>query len=106
MAIKLRMMPHRLPPALKRGNATKPVDPFYFTPEWVSFSKEMKRQRGYVCAKCNGDFRAIPFKLRCDHIVARKDGGADFDPLNVQVLCAGCDNRKRAVEISERGRGA
>ncbi len=32
-----------------------------------------------------------------DHIVERKDGGADFDPLNVRLLCAACHNRKTAA---------
>ena len=58
-----------------------------------------------VCeeAACRKDCSATPRGLIGDHIVERKDGGADFDPLNVRLLCAACHNRKTARERTRRG---
>ncbi|MCA0401303.1 MAG: HNH endonuclease [Proteobacteria bacterium] len=94
---RLPRHPGRLP------GGVKPVDPFYRTREWVEFSSAIKRARGYRCEACGADHTETPWKLRSDHKVARKDGGADFDPLNILCLCAACDNRKRAREHQQRG---
>lgn len=37
-----------------------------------------------------------------DHIVERKDGGAEFDPANGQCLCGSCHSRKTAAERAKR----
>ncbi len=104
--MRLSKIPPRLgaPPA-RIGQQGKPVDPFYHAPEWQQLAKARDRAVAYRCEGCAADFSAEPFKLKADHIVAIKDGGAKLDPSNVQVLCPACDNRKRALEIRERGRG-
>lgn len=86
----------------------KTPDPFYVSDAWRSFVREVKRQRGYVCQGkgCGMDCSASPRSLIGDHIIERKDGGADFDPLNVQLLCIGCHNRKTAGARERRLRQA
>ncbi len=104
--VKLTAMPARLgKPQPRLIGGAKPVDPFYMTREWRGMAATIKSQRGYVCEACGKDCRARPFEIKADHIVAIKDGGAALDPLNIQLLCAACDNRKRAVEHRVRGGG-
>jgi 5-methylcytosine-specific restriction endonuclease McrA len=38
-----------------------------------------------------------------DHIIERKDGGAELDPNNIQLLCLGCHNAKTATARKDRG---
>lgn len=91
-----------LPP--RAAPPQKAVDPFYESPEWREFAREIKRQRGYICENpdCRKDCSHAPRGLIADHIVERKDGGADFDPLNVMLLCIGCHNSKTAIERAKR----
>lgn len=83
----------------------KLADPFYQSTEWKALTSEIKRQRGYVCDDCGGDFRRRRDKLVGDHIVERKDGGAELDPLNIQCLCIYCHNRKTARSRLQRQTG-
>jgi 5-methylcytosine-specific restriction enzyme A len=89
-------------PAGRLAPPAKTVDPFYESAEWRGFVRLIKRQRGYVCEACHKDCTATPRGLIGDHIVERRDGGADFDPLNVRLLCTGCHNRKTAAARGAR----
>lgn len=80
----------------------KYVDPFYESPEWRAFAREIKQQRGYICEDCGKDCTDTPRGLIADHIVERKDGGADFDPLNTCLRCTACHNRKTAKARTQR----
>lgn len=82
-------------------------DPFYQSPEWRAFSSAIKSQRGYRCedAACKApDLSERKWMLIADHDVERKDGGADFDPLNIKLRCQACHNRKTAAEKMRRQR--
>lgn len=103
---RLKALPSRvssLPSRIVRPE--KVVDPFYESREWREFVREIKRQRGFICEEvgCRKDCSAAQRGLIADHIVERKDGGADFDPLNVRLLCTACHNRKTARERTRRG---
>ena len=37
-----------------------------------------------------------------DHIKERRDGGAEFDPANIQCLCGSCHTRKTAEARAAR----
>ncbi len=84
----------RIKPMLR--SPIKTVDPFYVSQEWRALARDMKRQRGYRCEACGEDFSTRQRRLIADHIIERKDGGADLDPLNIQCLCIGCHNAKTA----------
>lgn len=85
--------------------APKVADPFYLTPEWRRFAAEMKRQRGNCCEDCSRSGAGRGVKLIADHVVERRDGGADFDPSNIRIRCMPCHNAKTAKAKGERARG-
>jgi 5-methylcytosine-specific restriction enzyme A len=94
--VLLGTMPRKVSPPVKLA------EPFYQSREWRDFAALIKRQRGYLCEGCGKDCKPYPFTLKADHIIERRDGGADFDPLNVQCLCQGCHNAKTARARGER----
>lgn len=84
----------------------KVADPFYLSTEWREFARAVKTARGFVCENpdCRRDCRHAPRGLIADHVVERKDGGADFDVMNVMLLCIACHNSKTAIERTKRHR--
>lgn len=86
-----------LPPA-------KLTDPFYTSREWRDLAAMVKAQRGYVCEnpECRADMSGNRRALIADHVHERRDGGADLDPLNVQLLCLPCHTRKTAQAKAAR----
>lgn len=89
---RMQAAPRRLKPAPKL------VDEFYLSSEWRALASRLKRERGYRCEAvgCGADWSTEPGKLIGDHIVERRDGGADLDPANIQILCLDCHNTKTA----------
>jgi 5-methylcytosine-specific restriction endonuclease McrA len=83
----------------------KLADPFYLSAQWRDFAKDIKRQRGYRCqdtACAKPDMSKTPWLLIADHVIERRDGGADYDPLNVLLRCQACHNRKTAKARAAR----
>lgn len=82
--------------------APKVAEPFYSTREWRALAASCKRAAGYRCQRpgCGSSDRLI-----ADHIVERKDGGADLDRRNIEVLCGTCHARKTAEARQRRARG-
>ena len=104
---RLQSLPSRVSSLPSRVDPpAKVADPFYLSPAWREFVRVIKRQRGYICEvpECRKDCSATPRGLIGDHIVERKDGGADFDPLNVMLMCTACHNGKTARERTRRQR--
>lgn len=102
---RLKSLPARvasLAPAV--AVPAKVPDPFYESAEWRTFAREVKAQRGYRCEEvtCGRDCSDTPRGLIADHVVERRDGGADFDPVNVRLLCTACHNRKTASARARR----
>lgn len=87
-----------LPPKVKV--APKVADPFYLSVEWRRLVARLKRERGARCERCGSDHRLIG-----DHVVERRDGGAELDPANVELLCQACHNRKTAAARARRAAG-
>ncbi|MBX7496774.1 HNH endonuclease [Qipengyuania sp. 6B39] len=75
----------------------KVADRFYASPEWRSLVKAIKAERGAWCERCGSTHRLIG-----DHKVERRDGGADLDPANVELLCQACHNAKTAEARAKR----
>lgn len=82
----------RLPP--------KVAESFYSSKEWRQLVARIKRERGKWCQRCGSTHRVIG-----DHIVERRDGGADLDASNIELLCFGCHQRKTAAARARRARG-
>lgn len=77
-----------------------------YTPAWSRYSQAWLRRFPWCGQRLDGRFHVT--HSRCaqegrrepatctDHILAQKDGGAQFDPLNHQSLCRPCNARKAA----------
>lgn len=57
----------------------------------ASFKRRLKTVYGNSCVNCRNEFEDED--LTVDHIVARVHGG-DSSPLNLQVLCRACNEKK------------
>lgn len=84
-----------LPPRV--GSLTKKAASIYLTPEWRALVAQVKRERGCWCARCGSTKRVIG-----DHIHELRDGGAPFDPANIELLCQACHNGKTAAARAAR----
>ena len=100
---RLRAMPSRLvaaPPKLKP--TPKVAEGFYQSAAWRALVADLKRLRGPWCEDCGRG----KCRLFGDHVVERKDGGADLDPMNVRLRCGQCHSIKTAKERAKRAGGA
>jgi len=97
---KLRSAPPILgsPPPMLR-HAPKQADPFYRSPEWQALRIRRMRDADYATAKA----RAKPGeRLILDHVIERKDGGADLDPANT-VWRTNSEHQAKTAKV-KRGR--
>jgi 5-methylcytosine-specific restriction endonuclease McrA len=99
---KLKAMPTRLGalPAKVR-QAPKVAEGFYQSKEWRELVARVKRKRGAWCERCGSTERLI-----ADHIVERKDGGADLDETNIELLCGKHHASKTAAARARRATGS
>lgn len=82
--------------------APKVVEQFYTSPEWRALVASRKRDADYAAAKA----RAKPGeRLILDHVVERRDGGADLDPRNTEWLTFSEHQVKTAAARARRARG-
>lgn len=78
----------------------KRADGLYLSREWRALMARIKRERGCWCVMCGAGGKGV--RVLGDHIVEVKDGGAELDPENVQLLCLPCHNRKTASQRARR----
>jgi 5-methylcytosine-specific restriction enzyme A len=98
---KLKAMDSRLAPMpAKVKAAPKVAESFYQSGAWRSLVARLKRERGNWCQRCGSTERVI-----ADHIVERKDGGADLDETNIELLCHRHHQQKTAQARARRARG-
>ena len=78
----------------------KRAEPFYSTPEFRKWRAIVIGRAGGMCQwpGCG----TTDGRMYADHIVERKDGGADLDPANGQCLCAGHHSVKTVGERKKR----
>ncbi|QCG93950.1 HNH endonuclease [Azospirillum sp. TSA2s] len=83
----------------------KTADPFYLSPEWKTLVARLIQQRGRRCEMCGKTHEddGTPTRLIGDHVVERRDGGADLDPANIQLLCSREGGNGRAHEDGKVG---
>jgi 5-methylcytosine-specific restriction protein A len=98
---RLRTLGPRLKPIDTRTVRPPPkvVESFYSSAEWKQTAADIKRRDEYRCVKCG----SRDGRLYVDHIIERKDGGADYDHANLQVVCSPCHGKKGASERVKRG---
>lgn len=106
MPSKLRMAPGRIRTADTSIARLPPkvAEAFYLSPEWRALVASLIAQRGRRCECCGRTHEddGRPVRIIGDHIVERRDGGADLDPTNIRLLAIGCHNRKTARARDER----
>lgn len=90
----------RLALAPVKPPAAKPTDPHYGTAAHRRWAAEVKKRARY---RCQGPgCGATGVRLIADHVVERRDGGADLDPANGEALCDRCHGLK--TEAARRAR--
>src|SRR5438128_1107371 len=97
---KLRAAPSRIGTLAPRvAVPPKTAEPFYQSGAWRSLVASIKRERGNRCQRpgCMSSHRVI-----ADHIVERKDGGADLDASNIELLCFTHHQQKTAAARQAR----
>ena len=95
---QLKGLPSRLSHAPSRVRAMpKKAEGFYQSKEWRDLVRRLKAERGRWCERCGSGHRVAG-----DHKVERKDGGAELDPDNIELLCQPCHNRKTALARAAR----
>lgn len=80
--------------------APKRAEPFYQSPAWRETVRAIRAERGAWCERCGGKRGLV-----LDHIVERKDGGADFDPANLELLCGRHHAAKTVAARARRASG-
>lgn len=80
----------------------KVADAILVSAQWKALRARMRAERGYRC-EAPGCGRTAG-RLYLDHIIERRDGGAEFDPSNLQWLCATHHALKTARVREERMR--
>lgn len=73
---------------------------FYQSAQWRAVRAAFLRQHPLCCA-CEQRGRVVPAVV-VDHVVPIKQGGARFDPKNLQSLCVSDHNAKSAKERAQR----
>lgn len=68
----------------------------YLSPRWRELRLEIIERDENICQACQRLIHATPY---VDHIVAIHDGGAIWDPENLQTMCAGCHSEKTSQEV-------
>lgn len=84
----------------------KIVEPFYTSAPWRQLMARIIAQRGRRCQDPEHKGRHDPTaRIFGDHIVERRDGGADLDEANVLLRCGSCHTSKTAAARQARLRG-
>ena len=60
---------------------------------WQALRKQALERDGYRCQQCGK-----PGRLEADHVIPLMDGGAAWDPDNIQALCVSCHLQKTRLE--------
>lgn len=84
------------------GLAPKQAEPFYQSTAWRELVRSIRRKRGNRCQRpgCSSTDRII-----ADHIVERRDGGAELEERNIELLCFTHHEQKTAAARRTRARG-
>lgn len=86
----------------RRRERNDKLDAFYATTTWRK-CRDAFIKANPLCSHCESRGRIKAADV-ADHIVERRDGGADYDHANLQALCSSCHNTKTAAERRKRRR--
>lgn len=77
---------------VKRQANTRKVDAFYMTRAWRVTRERVLARDLYTCQYCGKTLFAKDAQV--DHVVARAEGGSDFDMTNLKACCLRCNSSK------------
>jgi 5-methylcytosine-specific restriction protein A len=101
---RLSQLPARLAPLAARVRALpKEAEPFYRSKAWRELVERRKLDADYFAAMRRRKYEGE--RLILDHVVERKDGGADLDPANTQWLTMSEHQAKTAAAKAKRAKG-
>lgn len=87
----LRSLPSRIKPAQQSRVTQQPkrAEAFYVSPEWRALKADVIAERGRRCEGCGKTTEddGSPVSLILDHVIERRDGGANLDKTNLKLLC-------------------
>lgn len=86
----------------KVRSPAKQTDPHYGSQAHKDWVKEVFKRSGGRCQWPGCTRSASESRMFADHIVERKDGGADLDPQNGWLLCGTHHTSKTAAERKKR----
>ena len=81
----------------------KTAEPFYATQEWKAAREACLKRAKYRCEVQLSDCQGRAFIA--DHIVSRRNGGAEYDQANLRAICRSCDNKLKENHLGLRRRG-
>lgn len=64
------------------------------TERWKRVRIEVLNRDNWQCVQCGARGQ-----LECDHIKPVRDGGEEYDPSNLQMLCKACHSVKTRAEV-------
>jgi len=70
---------------------------WYTSRRYAATRRSVFARAGWRCQSCGSSAR-----LECDHVVPLDQGGAAWNPENLQALCRECHARKSAAEHPAR----
>jgi 5-methylcytosine-specific restriction endonuclease McrA len=76
------------------------TNPLYRTAAWREASKRCLLRDGFRC--CIGLPGCMLIATTADHVVELHEGGAAFDPNNLQAACRRCNSAKSNTRRAER----
>ncbi len=104
--MRLKTLASKVRPSIQsKVYVQKLPDQFYLSKDWRALVARLIKQRGRCCQQCGKTHEddGSPVRLIGDHIVERRDGGADLDPSNVQLLCSASGGDGLARSDGKRG---
>lgn len=87
----------RMAPAISSGGSN---GAFYAGKRWVKLAARIRDRANGLCEHCG----RRPSRLFVDHIHEVRDGGAIWEPSNLQALCGSCHSTKTAAAKRARER--
>ena len=67
-------------------------DPFYARREWRATRLAVLTRDLWTCTYCGCELHGAAATV--DHVVARANGGSEYDPANLVACCRRCNSRK------------
>ena len=76
-------------------------DPFYARKEWRATRLAVLTRDLWTCGYCGCELHGDDATV--DHVVARTNGGSEYDTSNLKAACSRCNSRKGSGDAPRSG---